>query len=244
MPQKCKVFVSWSGVPAQRCAKLLRDKLPHFNHLIEPFVSSEDIAKGDRGYDAIASQLRNSQFGIVCVTPGNRREPWINFEAGALSLEVGGKPKLAPLLLLGTTVADLVGTPLTQFQATSADVPDDVLSLIKTINDLCDPPADDKRVEDLFEKYWPELRDGLTRIASETVTGEQVTPPPRPTPDEIQDQMLNLLRMQVDRITSLEHTVDKLRIEQSSQLRRSVLFDGMFDAPGRPEPQSELGDRG
>ncbi|MFF0086241.1 TIR domain-containing protein [Streptomyces canus] len=242
MPKKFKVFVSWSGVPAQKCAKLLRDKLPHFNHLIEPFVSSEDIAKGDRGYDAIALQLRNSQFGIVCVTPENRREPWVNFEAGALSLEVGGKPKLAPLLLLGTTVADLVGTPLTQFQATSADVPDDVLSLIKTINGLCDPPADDKRVEDLFEKYWPELRDGLARIARDTRSEEQGIPPPRPTPDEIQDQMLTLLRNQVDRITSLEHTVDKLRIEQTGHLRRSVLFDGMFDDPGRSEPKPEPGD--
>ncbi|MEU2332063.1 hypothetical protein ABZ770_25465 [Streptomyces sp. NPDC006654] len=239
MPKKFKVFVSWSGVPAQKCALLLRDKLPHFNHLVEPFVSSEDIAKGDRGYDAIAAQLRDSQFGIVCVTPENRTEPWIHFEAGALSLEVG-KPKLAPLLLLGTTVADLVGTPLTQFQATSAESEEDVLSLIKTINKLCDPPADEKRLEDLFGKYWPELRDGLEEIAQRAKKEQQTVPAPRPSAEEVQDQMLSLLRNQVDRITALEHTVDGLRAEQSRQ-HAKVLFDGLFAAPEQPDTRPEPG---
>ncbi|MEU2774301.1 TIR domain-containing protein [Streptomyces sp. NPDC007162] len=239
MPKKFKVFVSWSGVPAQKCALLLREKLPHFNHLIEPFVSSKDIAKGDRGYDAIAAQLRDSQFGIVCVTPENRTEPWIHFEAGALSREVG-KPKLAPLLLLGTTVADLVGTPLTQFQATSAETEEDVLSLIKSINKLCDPPADERRLEDLFAKYWPELRDGLDEITRKAKEQQPATPPPRPSAEEVQNQMLSLLLNQVDRITALQRTVDGLRAEQSRQ-HAKVLFDGLFAAAEQPGAAPEPG---
>ncbi|TQE21014.1 TIR domain-containing protein [Streptomyces ipomoeae] len=237
---KLKVFLSWSGEPSRQCALLLRGTLPAFNPLIEPFVSSEDIAKGDRGYDAIAARLAGSQFGIVCVTPENRRTPWINFEAGALSRELGG-PRLAPFLLLGTTVTDLVGTPLTQFQATPADVPEEVLSLIKTINRLCEVRQDEKLIDDLFEKYWPELRDGLTRITlaardAKKAEGDDA-PVPRPSEEEIQDQMLSLLRQQVDRISALEQAVAEGNAERASDLRKTrVLFDGMFADLGRPDP--------
>ncbi|MFD3843531.1 toll/interleukin-1 receptor domain-containing protein [Streptomyces sp. NPDC058642] len=234
---KLKVFVSWSGEPSQQCALLLRDQLPNFNHLFELFVSSEDIAKGDRGYEAIAAQLAGSHYGIVCVTPENRRTPWINYEAGALSREVG-KPRVAPFLLLGTTVTDLVGTPLTQFQATPADVPKEVLKLIKTINGLCDESVEEKRIDDRFEKYWPELKQGLADIARNAKEAENSpVPPPRPSASEIQDQMLSLLRQQVDRISSLEQTMAALHAERTSELRQGrVLFDGMFGDLGRPEP--------
>lgn len=236
MPKKLKVFVSWSGKPSQRCALLLREKLPKFNHLIEPFVSSEDIAKGDRGFEAIAAQLAGSQYGIVCVTPDNRSTPWINYEAGALSREVG-KPRLAPFLLLGTTVADLVSTPLTQFQATPADAPEEVLKMIKTINSLCDPPADDKQIDDHFAKYWPELEEGLAAIArmAQQAMSEDASPP-RPSSAEVQDQMLSLLRQQVDRISALEQAVAALHVRPVSERRDGpVLFDGMFGDPAAPK---------
>ncbi|MDG5809106.1 hypothetical protein P9869_42170 [Streptomyces ossamyceticus] len=236
--------MSWSGEPSRQCALLLRGTLPAFNPLIEPFVSSEDIAKGDRGFDAIAARLSGSQFGIVCVTPQNRRTPWINYEAGALSRELGG-PKLAPFLLLGTTVTDLVGTPLTQFQATPADAPKEVLHLIKTINGLCEVPQGEKLIDDLFEKYWPELRDALAKITAEAEeTHGGGAPDTRPSDEEIQNQMLSLLRQQVDRISALEQAVTRAHAEQTRDLRKTrVLFDGMFADLTRPEFGSQPDER-
>jgi hypothetical protein len=237
MPKKLKVFVSWSGASSQQCALLLQEMLPKFNHLIEPFVSSKDIARGDRGFEAITAQLAGSHYGIVCVTPDNRSTPWINYEAGALSREVG-QPRLTPLLLLGTTVADLMSTPLTQFQATPADAPEEVLKMIKTINSLCDPPADDNRLDDHFERYWPEWEEGLATIGrfAQQATIEDASPP-RPSNAEIQDQMLSLLRQQVDRITALERAVAMLRGRQAGELRDSpVLFDGMFGDSAARKP--------
>lgn len=226
---KLKVFVSWSGKPSEQCALLLRDMLPAFNPLIEPFVSSEDIAKGDRGFDVIAARLAGAGFGIVCVTPENRRTPWINFEAGALSRELG-RPRLAPFLLLGTTVSDLVGTPLTQFQATPADSPKQVLHLIKTINGLCEVQQNEKLIHDLFDKFWPQLQEGLAKITREAEEAESDgTPAPRPSDQEIQDQMLSLLREQVDRISALAQAVAQANAERASDLHRShILFDGLF----------------
>ncbi|MER6424545.1 hypothetical protein [Streptomyces sp. NPDC001137] len=242
-----KVFVSWSGKPSQQCALLLREILPAFNTLIEPFVSSEDIAKGDRGFDVIAGRLAGSRFGIVCVTPENRRTPWISFEAGALSKELGG-PRLAPLLLFGTTVADLVGTPLTQFQATTADAPQEVLHLIKTVNGLCEVPQKDQVIEELFEMYWPKLHEGLARIAPEAEAAEGADgSADKPSAEDIQNQMLSLLLRQADQITDLERlvrtiarmntfeqVVAEVGAERANDLRRSgILFDGMFPDLGQ-----------
>lgn len=254
---KLKVFVSWSGKPSMQCAILLRNALPVFNPLIEPWVSSEDITKGNRGYDAIAARLAGSQFGIVCVTPDNRRTPWINFEAGALSRELDG-PRLAPFLLLGTTVTDLVGTPLIQFQATSADAPKEVLHLIKTINGLCEVPQQEKLIDDLFEMYWPKLEEGLARIAPDAETAEaDEAIVPRPSAGDVQDEMLSLLRQQVDRISALEQVVAQIdRInafeqvvaeasaERARDLRKSrILFDGMFPDVGRRDPDGQPDER-
>lgn len=237
---KLKVFVSWSGVPSQECALLLRRLLPVFNPLIKPFVSSEDIAKGDRGYDAIASELAGAQFGIVCVTPENRRTPWINFEAGALSRELG-RPNLAPFLLLGTTVTDLVGTPLTQFQATRADAPKEILHLIKTINALCEVQQDEQLIDDLFARYWPQLEQDLARLTPAAEGPDGAVAAPKPSPEMVQDRMLRLLLQQVDRIGALEQAVTQANADRARELHKSrVLFDGLFpdrgrDADGQPD---------
>ena len=48
-----------------------------YESLIIPFAFSE-----------IAKALDETKFGVFCVTPENQGEPWLNFEAGALSKTV------------------------------------------------------------------------------------------------------------------------------------------------------------
>ena len=81
-----KVFISWSGDQSKKIAQLFRDWLPTVIQAIEPFVSSEDIEKGARWNTDIAQELKESSFGLICVTKDNLNSQWLNFEAGALSI--------------------------------------------------------------------------------------------------------------------------------------------------------------
>src|SRR5678815_5923609 len=105
------VFLSWSGRASHDVAMVLRKWLPYMLHSIRPFMSSVDIAKGERWSDELSSELKNAQYGIICVTPFNIHKPWMNFEAGSLAR----LPHLTPFLFRVDRLA-LGQSPLTQFQ--------------------------------------------------------------------------------------------------------------------------------
>ncbi|MFC1429277.1 toll/interleukin-1 receptor domain-containing protein [Streptacidiphilus sp. N1-3] len=235
-----KIFLSWSGAPSRQCAELLRDNLPIFNPSIEPFVSSADIRKGDRGLQRIAEELEGSSFGIVCVTPANLGAPWINFESGALSREVV-EGKVIPFLL-GAGVRDLVDSPLKQFQAVVADSRSDVLAMVQSIDLKCEPPHGEARISQVFEKFWPELQKGLQKIALTAPEADEDALPPQRRTEEILDDLLPLIREQIDRITDLERAVTELRVGRPNGARRRVPFGGIYDdgGSGPPVPPGSL----
>src|SRR4051812_38447371 len=79
-----KVFISWSGPRSHAAALAARDFVQDVLQYSDPFVSSEDIAKGRRWLPEIIGELENSAFGIICLTRANLAAPWVLFEAGAL----------------------------------------------------------------------------------------------------------------------------------------------------------------
>jgi hypothetical protein len=83
-----KLFISWSGQLSHQIAKELKEWFPLVINQLEPFVSSESIKKGDRWMIDIYSELEHSNFGVICLTKENLTEPWIMFEAGALSKNI------------------------------------------------------------------------------------------------------------------------------------------------------------
>jgi hypothetical protein len=70
-----KLFISWSKEPSHSIALALRDWLPLVVTSVEPWVSSEDIAKGTLGSAAIMSELAGTGQGVVCLTRQNLQEP-------------------------------------------------------------------------------------------------------------------------------------------------------------------------
>src|SRR5262249_25941930 len=80
-----RVFISWSGDRSRLVAEALKEWLPAVIQTLEPWVSSVDIAKGTRSLEEIHLQLRDSEFGIICLTPENLKAEWIHFEAGAIA---------------------------------------------------------------------------------------------------------------------------------------------------------------
>src|SRR5262245_8492978 len=91
--------------------------------------------------------------GIICITPDNVREPWLNFEAGALAKSINGA-RVRPVLL-DLRPTDLVG-PLVQFQSTDARDHDDMLKLLRSLNSGCDVPMQDDRLVRSFDRVWDE----------------------------------------------------------------------------------------
>ncbi|MEU6936313.1 toll/interleukin-1 receptor domain-containing protein [Streptomyces rubiginosohelvolus] len=193
-----QIFISWSGDASKECAEALRDWLPLMKQTITPFVSSQDISKGERGLAKIASQLQECSFGIVCVTRENQAAPWINFEAGALSRELG-ESALIPFLL-DMPIKDLSG-PLSQFQATDSTSKDDVWAMVKAINEKSEISVEQERLRKTFDAFWSEFSIGLERVRSARASMKSI--PERDTPD-ILNELVGLVREQSSRIGNLE----------------------------------------
>lgn len=156
-----KVFISWSGTRSEYIANELRTWLPNLLQAVQPFVSTQDIKKGDRGLKVIANQLESTDVGIICLTPENLDKPWILFEAGALS-----KSSAAYVCtFLYKVESTNIRPPLGEFQFTK-DEKDDFKKLCSTINDLLpdDRSLDARRFEATFDTWYPQLRAKLDSV--------------------------------------------------------------------------------
>jgi hypothetical protein len=194
-----KLFISWSGKLSHRVAVHLKDWLPAVLPLVEPWVSSEDIPKGSRWGIELAGELEGSDSGIVCLVPGNIGEPWLNFEAGALSKSV--QKGRVHTFLLGLDPGALSDGPLGQFQATRF-TKDDVSKLVKAVNSEAGAgalPTD--RVDRNFQICWPDLERRLTPLLNEAEAapkGDNSRSSAAPVASALTEEDIAILRLSAD----------------------------------------------
>lgn len=156
-----EIFISWSGVRGEALAKALRMWLPKVLQSLKPWISASDIEKGARWLKEISEKLDKTNFGILCLTPENINEPWILFEAGALSKALGHS-SVCPILF-NFSPSELNG-PLSQFQATKLEQ-GDMLKLLQTINRALGSDAlSDNQLEESFSLWWPKLEEEISSI--------------------------------------------------------------------------------
>lgn len=157
-----KVFLSWSGRLSREIAMALDSWLPYVLQSVKPFVSTGDIDKGRRWSEVLATELSSIGYGIIVITHDNLREPWINFEAGAISKALE-KASVSPFLF-GVDASKLDG-PLQQFQATVYDQ-EDVFNLIRSINARVDPEHQVafEVLRNEFDVWWPNLKKRIDDI--------------------------------------------------------------------------------
>jgi len=98
----------------------LANWLPLVIQALSPWVSTQDIQKGQRWAEEIAEKLEEAQFGILCLTPENLEAPWLLFEADAIAKLRRNSRVCTYLLNVGPS--DLAW-PLAMFQATEANGP-------------------------------------------------------------------------------------------------------------------------
>jgi len=156
-----RIFASWSGQPSRDVAILLKNWLPNVLQEVEVYVSSQDIAKGERWLHNVNDNLQDHDFGFSILTPHNVTAPWILFEAGALAKSL--KSRLVPLLC-GLSSIDLPNHPLTQFQYVLAPQQGEMLRLVSDINGACARPLPEDRLKATFEKWYPDFVEAFQQI--------------------------------------------------------------------------------
>jgi TIR domain len=185
------VFICWSGSASHTLAERLRAWLPRVVQAVKPFLSSEDIRKGQRWGEQIGAQLAETNFGVLCVTPENTQAAWVHFEAGALSKNIGTGRVSA--LLLDVKFSDL-SEPLRQFQHTEP-TKIDVEKLVRSINASMDPARqlDAETLKASFEAHWPFFEQAITDTR-EILRRAPAAAPKRREPAEMFEEILLLLR--------------------------------------------------
>lgn len=182
-----KIFISWSGDRSKILAKSLNDWIPNVIQSVRSFMSEEDIQKGARWSPELAAELENARVGLICLTPENLGEPWVLFEAGALSKIVGN---LVCPYLFDLNPNDITG-PLSQFQATKPEK-EDTKRLMDTINGaLGDTALPNKQLDTIFDKWWPDLDKSIKGIP-----GGETKKEIRRTAEDMLAEILGLVREQ------------------------------------------------
>jgi len=187
-----KVFLSWSGQRSKAAAEALGNWTARIIQAVDPWISSA-MDKGTRWQSEIADHLEEAKVGIVCLTASNLSEPWILFEAGALSKTKGS---YVCTFLLDIGAAD-VEPPLGQFQHTTFEK-EQVFKLMQTINRCVEANAErgltEANLETMFETFWPrlesDLREAMTREEGEVV---------RRADRQLLEEVLEILRGQEQR---------------------------------------------
>ena len=160
-PVNPELFISWSGSESYALAVVVSGWLPTVLPGVKPWMSSKDIAKGKRWDAELGNSLERISYCIVCVTPGVAREPWINFEAGAVSKFV--QESYVNPLLWHVSVNDLGGLPLAMFQCTQF-TKEDVCQLLETINVATGLRIPTERIHKNLDYSWAAFSQRVEQI--------------------------------------------------------------------------------
>lgn len=158
---KTKVFISWSGKYAMDVANALRDWIPDVIQSVETWASDQDISVGDRWQAVIASELDNTNLGILCLTKENMEKPWLMFEAGALSKSLSSS-RVMPVLI-GMERADIYnGHPLSSLNNVFLNEAG-IMEVLLAINAELPSSSQltNERLERIFKSMWEELEKKL-----------------------------------------------------------------------------------
>ncbi len=190
-----KLFISWSGQLSREVAQVLHKYLPLAIQGLNVFMSKNDLESGARWSLELATELDESQFGVICLTPDNLTSPWILFEAGALTKHFSGRA--CGLLLNGLKPVDVSG-PLSQFQHRLFDK-EEFIALLRDINDKMDSPLGESQSDLIFEKWWPDIEREYVELVKKFGTPNKT----RPRRDQV-----DLLEEVLIKVRNIERSLD------------------------------------
>lgn len=185
------IFLSWSGTSSRSLALVLHDWLGSVIQAARPWMSDRDIGPGERWNEEISKRLRETDFGLLFLTPSNLSSPWLLFEAGALAKAVD-TARVVPILL-GVKKADLK-FPLAQFQAVSADR-EGLFTVASGINKaLGEKSLSITTLNSVFSAMWPELERQIGVIPPDHISNELSLRADREILEEINNTIRDMYR--------------------------------------------------
>lgn len=159
-----KIFLSWSGERSRLMAVALRTWLRQVLQCSQPFMSEHDLEAGINWGRRIAEELRDTTFGVLCLTPENLERPWVLFEAGALSKTIE-RCHVCPFVL--DIEPHQVPLPLGQFHGVKADK-NGTRKLVLTMHAIAlQQHRTNLTIEEVstaFDLHWQQLADQLKEI--------------------------------------------------------------------------------
>lgn len=177
----------------------MRQWLPNVIQAVEPFMS-EYIEKGKTWPENLDANLHESDVGLICLTRENLTEPWIQFEAGALYMQLAHE-RVCPYVL--DLPLSEIPWPLARFQATKAEKAD-TRKLLDAINKALDKNAlNNERLTEAFEIWWPKLQEKI--LEAEKLP--EASKPARRDAGEILEELVSLVRSQSRQIEDLENDI-------------------------------------
>lgn len=156
------VLLSWSGKASYEVASSLRDWLPDVLPGVVPWISSEDIAKGQRWAEALHDQLAKTKYCIACITSENVKSPWVFYEVGYIASRLAGA--ICPYLV-GVSKKLMSGNPLGLYQCTDADKTD-TWRMIRDLHAALSLGHPLALLEGNFAARWPALRRKVERATA------------------------------------------------------------------------------
>jgi hypothetical protein len=193
-------------------------------------MSDTDIEKGSRGLEEVGRALEGMKVGIICLTPENLTEPWILYEAGALSKTLDAKTRVCTYLLAGLRKRD-VKPPLALFQATESER-DETRKLMQAVNKALEgSPVPENNLNDLFDAMWSQLEKQLVALPTEKGTAA----PKRPLEDMVAE-VLQLSRngmlswKLLEQVREEVHEIGRMVRDREAAEVSAALADRHFEA--------------
>jgi hypothetical protein len=189
---KLQVFISWSGERAHAVSKVIKTWLPDVVRNAEPWLSSEDLQKGLQWLPELNKNLSTTGFGLLVLTAENKNAPWLVFEAGVISKALPDK-HCCPLLC-DLKQTDVSG-PLAQFQGTTLTSKEDMLKLVRTMNDASGTSkVDEERLGKWFNMAWEDFSKKTGDIINARTTAPSAAAKAGPTERELIEEVLQTVR--------------------------------------------------
>jgi len=176
--EKLSVFISWSDKRSFLVAEGLARLLPRVLSNVEVLWSAE-IGTGKEWFAEINRMLKQADFVILCLTPENMKETWINYEAGAVFGKTEKTTKVCPYLIKTRPnfSRSALPAPLAYFNGVMADR-SGTLKLVSDINKATSKPLPKPELEKRFNKEWRAFK----RVLDKAVAMQPPEPPPPPPP--------------------------------------------------------------